>query len=169
MCCITPALDGYIWLLNRTPCTWMIMSFNICGTVSYDLWHPCSHLLLLYFHPTILLPSSLLLSKLTTHGHQHPGLIPMKIGYHPHVSQPQPDLWHLSLWRKMCGECSGRETIGTLKETRCHSWKIVFKEMIQFSLMCPPSGSLHSNIKRLHSYYWKRNIQDHYFRKPHHF
>ena len=35
------------------------------------------------------------------------------------VSWPQTNLWHLSLWRK-CGECGGRETIGTLKETRCH-------------------------------------------------
>ena len=40
---ITPALDGYISLLDRTPLTQMMMSLNICGTVSYDLWHPHSH------------------------------------------------------------------------------------------------------------------------------
>jgi len=27
--------------------------------------------------------------------------------------------------------------MGTLKETRCHLWKTVFKEMIQFCLMHP--------------------------------
>ena len=30
------------------------------------------------------------------------------------------------------------DTIGTLKETRCHLWKIVFNEMIWFSLMYEP-------------------------------
>jgi len=31
-----------------------------------------------------------------------------------------------------------REAIGTLKETRCHLWKNVFKEIICFGLMYPP-------------------------------
>ena len=39
---------------------------------------------------------------------KHPWLIPRKLGYHPQISWPQPNLWHLSLLRK-CGECSGRE------------------------------------------------------------
>src|SRR5882724_4027307 len=48
------------------------------------------------------------------------------------VSQPWPDLWHLSMWMK-CGEMWWkRETIVILMETRCHLWNIVFKEMIQF-------------------------------------
>ena len=38
--CITPALDGYISLLDRTPHIWIMTSLNICGTVFYDLWHP---------------------------------------------------------------------------------------------------------------------------------
>src|SRR5882724_4027309 len=81
--CITPALDRYISLLERTPHTWMMASLNICGIVSYNPQHLLSHLSLLYFHPTVLLLSSLLPSKLTTHSHKQPWLISMRIGYHP--------------------------------------------------------------------------------------
>ena len=144
---ITPALDRYILLLDRTPHTWMMTLLNICGTVSYNLQHPLSHPSLLYlyfFHTTILHPSGLLLSELTTCGHKHPWLIPMKISYHP---------WscHLSL---TCGTyyCGGnvenvveetdiRDHKGDkvpLEDIECHLWKIVFKEMFQFSLIYPP-------------------------------
>jgi len=49
--CITPALVRYILLLDRIPHIQMMTSLNICGTVFYNLWHPCSH-------PSHLLPSN---------------------------------------------------------------------------------------------------------------
>src|SRR5882724_11946909 len=56
-----------------------------------------------------------------------------------------------------------------LRETKCHSWKSVFKEfdLVRFNIILP-SGSLCSNLKRLHSYYWKENFKDHYPRRSHH-
>src|SRR5882724_2102547 len=65
-----------------------------------------------------LLPSSLLPSELTTHGHKQPQLISMKISYYP---------WSRNLGLTCgtyhCGgnvdKCGGSKTIGTLKETRC--------------------------------------------------
>src|SRR5882724_140982 len=158
--CITPALDIYLSLPDRTPHTLMMMSHNICSMAFYNLWHCHSHLLLFYLHPSILLPSRLLLSKLTTHRQTHSQLIPMKLGYHSQISQPWPGLWHLSLWRK-CGEMWWkRETIEVH-----HLWIILFKELIWLGLRHPPSGSLCSNIKGLQSYYLKENIEDHNLRK----
>jgi len=80
------------------------------------------------FHP------DLLLSKLTTYGQEHPWLILRKLGYHP---------WFCDLGLT-CGiyHCGGNVENAVEerdnKGTRCHSWKIVFKEMIQLSLMYPP-------------------------------
>src|SRR5882724_13142631 len=118
--CITPALDGYVMLPDRNPHTQMMMSLNICGMAFYDLWHPHSHLSLFIsihpfcFHPICFCPSRSSVDK------THPWLNSMKLGYHPQILQPWPNLWHLSLWRK-CGEMWWkRQTIGTLKETRCH-------------------------------------------------
>src|SRR5882724_5670861 len=80
-----------------------------------------------YLCLSILLPSRLLLSKLTTLDKSCPQLILVKLGSHPWILPPLPDLWHSSLQRK-CAEMQWkRQTIGTLKETRCHLWKIVFK------------------------------------------
>jgi len=83
--CITPALDRYVSLPDRTPHTWTMMSLNICGMAFYNLWHPHSH-------PSLFLPPSihfasiwLLPSELTTHGQTHPQLISMKLGYHPWI------------------------------------------------------------------------------------
>ena len=50
-----------------------------------------------------------------------------------------------------------------VKETRCHletievplKEKYVFKEFDLVRKCILPSGSLHSNLKQLHSYYWK--------------
>ena len=85
---------GQIYLTSgQDPRTQMMTSLNICGTVSYDIWHPHSHPLLIYFHPTILLPSGLLPSKPTTCRHKHPWLIPMKISYHPCIVFTGPVLW----------------------------------------------------------------------------
>ena len=50
------------------------------------------------------------------------------------LAQPVAHITVEEMWRTWWK----RETIGTLKEARCHSWKIVFKEMILFSLMYPP-------------------------------
>src|SRR5882724_3716905 len=67
-------------------------------------WHPCSHLSLLYFHPTVLLLSKLLPSEPTTCRQNTPLADPMKLGYHLQTLQSRPNLWHYSLWRK-CGTC----------------------------------------------------------------
>src|SRR5882724_12325764 len=106
--CITPALDRYIMLLDRIPHTWMITSLNICGMAFYDHWHPCLHLSLFYFHPSILLPSDCFHLSQAPMDKTYLWLILMKLGYHPQISQPQPDLWHLALWRR-CGKCDGRD------------------------------------------------------------
>jgi len=68
--CITPALDRYLSHLDKTPHTQTMISLNICSTVLYDIWHPCSYPspLLLSNH---LLPLDLLPSKLTTHRQHH--------------------------------------------------------------------------------------------------
>src|SRR5882724_8816805 len=58
----------------------------------------------------------------------YPQLIPMKLGHHPQISQPWPDLWHSSLWWKGGEMQWKRQTIGTLKETRCHLWKNTINE-----------------------------------------
>src|SRR5882724_9153437 len=50
--CITPALDRYVSLPDRTPHTWTMMSLNICGMAFYNLWHPHSH-------PSLFLPPSI--------------------------------------------------------------------------------------------------------------
>jgi len=83
--------------------------------ISQNMWHGLLQLMAsslssvtVNLCPIILLPSGLLPSKPTTCGQTHPQLIPMKIGYHPWITWPQADLWHLSLWRK-CGECSRRD------------------------------------------------------------
>ena len=39
MYCITPALDRYIMLLDRTPHTQTMTSLNICGISFYNHWH----------------------------------------------------------------------------------------------------------------------------------
>src|SRR5882724_8067277 len=91
--CITPALDGYFLHSDRIPCTQMMMSPNICGTVLYDLWHPCSHpsLLLLFDHllQYDLLPSKPTYVRDTSSADFH------KLSHHPCVSQHQPNLWSL--------------------------------------------------------------------------
>src|SRR5882724_1109930 len=75
---ITPALDRYVMLLDRTPCTQTMMSLNICGTDFYDLWHPHSHLLQFtsicpfFFHLDCFCPSQPPADK------AYPWLIPMK-------------------------------------------------------------------------------------------
>src|SRR5882724_4797898 len=51
---------------------------------------------------------------------------------------PSDDLQTLITVEEMWRMQWKRETIGTLKDTRCHLGKIVFKEMIWFSLMHPP-------------------------------
>src|SRR5882724_3996468 len=80
--CITPALDGYISLPDRTPCTQMMTSLNICSTV-YDLWNPQPHLLMFIFFQLCCFHPDFLPSELTTCGQEHPQLIPRKLGYHP--------------------------------------------------------------------------------------
>src|SRR5882724_5652659 len=50
------------------------------------------------------------------------------------LAQPVAPIIVEEMWRMWWK----RETIGTLKETRCHSWKIVFKEMIQLGSIHPP-------------------------------
>jgi len=114
-----------------------------------------------YFHP------DLLLSKLTTRRQEHPWLIPRRLDYHPGLvasAWPVPLITVEEMWRMWWK----RETIRTLKQTRCHLWKIVFKEMIQFGLIYPPFWFSMLESKRLCSYYWKENIKDHYLRKLHH-
>src|SRR5882724_11105896 len=62
--CITPALDRYLLHLDGTPCTWTMMSLNICGMVLYNTWHPHSHTSLFSpICPNCLHPSNLLTSQ----------------------------------------------------------------------------------------------------------
>jgi len=56
--CTTAALDRYVTLLDRTPCTWMMTSLNIGRMAFYDHWHPHLHPSLFYLCPSILLPSN---------------------------------------------------------------------------------------------------------------
>src|SRR5882724_4370737 len=102
--CITPALDGYVSLLDRTPHTQMMMSLNICSMAFYNLWH------LLLFTSIHLFCFCLNCFHLRQPpaDKTYPQLVPMKLGYHPQFLQPQPNLWHLPLWSK-CGECGGRD------------------------------------------------------------
>ena len=87
--CITPALDGYVILPDRTPHTQMMTSLNICGTVLYNTQHPCSHASLFASIPPICLhPPHFLPSELTTHH----WLISTKLSWHTHVSWPQPNM-----------------------------------------------------------------------------
>ena len=73
--CITSALDRYVMLPDRTPHTRTMMSHSICSKDICDPWYthlkkyypPSAHLLL-----SGLLPSELLLSKLTTCGQSMP-------------------------------------------------------------------------------------------------
>jgi len=106
--CITTALDRYIMLLDRTPHTWMMTSLNICGMVFYDHWHHHLHPSLFYFCPSILLPSDCFCLSRAPMDKTYLQLIPVKLGYHQWISQPQPDLWHLALWRR-CGKYGGRD------------------------------------------------------------
>ena len=119
--CITPVLDGHVMLPDRTPRTWTMTSLNICGMAFYDLWYPHPHpSLFTSIHPFCSHPDCFCLSWPPA-DKAYSQLIPVKLGYDPQISWPQPDLWHLSMWRK-CGECiGGGQTTGTLKETRCHS------------------------------------------------
>src|SRR5882724_6995646 len=106
--CTTPALDGYVSLPDRAPCTWMITSLNICGMDFYDLWNPHSHQLqFTSVHPFFFCPDCFHPSRPPA-DKAYPQLIPVKLGYHPWISQPWPNLWHLSLWIK-CGQCGGRD------------------------------------------------------------
>src|SRR5882724_9811974 len=88
-----------------------------------------------YLHPSILLSSGLLLSKLTTHRQRIPLADPYEAWLSPMdcMTSDQPvalitveEMWRMQ-WK--------RQTIGILKETRCHLetievplMKIVFKE-----------------------------------------
>ena len=56
------------------------------------------------------------------------------LAHHPWILQPQPNLWHSSMWKM---QWKG-QTIRILKETRCHSGKIVFKELdlVRFNVSC---------------------------------
>jgi len=88
----------------------------------------------------------------------------MRISYHP---------WshNLSL---TCGtyHCGGNVENAVeerdnrdLKETRCHSWKIVFKEMIQFGLMHPPFWFSMLETKKAMLILLEGNIEDHYLKE----
>src|SRR5882724_11034260 len=81
--CITPALDGNLSHSDRTPCTQMMMSLNICGTVFYNLWHPGSHplyfCLTMCFGLNCFCPSPPPMDK-------HSQLISIKFSYQPCVS-----------------------------------------------------------------------------------
>jgi len=96
-----------ISLPERTPHTWMMMSLSMCGTVFYNLWHPCSHLLLFtlvqsfHFCPDCFCLSWPPVEKNTL------GWFPGSLAIiHSLTTLAWP--WHLSLWRK-CGGCGGRE------------------------------------------------------------
>ena len=136
--CITPALDRYVLLPDRTPRTQMMMSLNICGTAFYDQWHPHSHLSLFTsiqsfcFCPDCFHLSWPPMDNDTPSVDSHEDWLSstdLVISAQPVALITVGEMWRM--WWK-------RETIGTLKETRCQSWKTVFKEMIWFCLMYPP-------------------------------
>jgi len=120
-----------------------------------------------YLHPTILLLSGLLLSKRPP-ADKHPQLIPMKLGYHPtdlgSLAWPMALITVEEMWRMQWK----RETIGTLKETRCHSetievhsWKIVFRRWFGFGLMHPPFWFSIFKSKKATLILLEGNIEDH--------
>ena len=69
----------------------------------------------------------------------------------------------LSLWKKMWIKVAVKADKRDVKETRCHLETIEVpiegnRYLRSFDLVRKcilPSGSLHSNLNRLHSYYWK--------------
>jgi|SRR5882724_2238236 len=84
-----------------------------------------------YLHPSILLPYGLLPSKLTTHGQSIPLADPHEAWLSSmdlmNLAQPVALTTVEKMWRMQWKS----QTVGTLKETGCHSWKIVFKEIVQ--------------------------------------
>src|SRR5882724_8791757 len=102
-------------LPDRTPHTLTMMSHNIFHMDFYDLWHLHPHLpQFTSVHPFCFQLDCFHLSQPPT-DKAHPQLIPVKLGYHPWISQLQHDLWHSSLWRKGGEMQWKRQTIGTLK------------------------------------------------------
>jgi len=97
----------------------------------------------------------------------------MKLSYHPHILTSAQLVAPITV-KEMCRMWWRRDNRNPegdkvpLGDNRVPLMEIVFKEMIWCCLMYPPFWFLHLNLKRLHSYYWKGNIQDHYSRKSHH-
>jgi len=60
----------------------------------------------------------------------------MKLGFHPWISQPHPDLWHLCITVEENVEDTVEESDNRdPKGDKVPLGKIVFKEMIQFSFV----------------------------------
>jgi len=105
----------------------------------------------------------------------NPWLILVKLGYHPWISQSQPNLW-CSFTVEEGGKNAVEETNNRdPKGTRCHSDTIevplmesVFKEFDLVSLMYPAFCSLCSNLKWLMLILLEGNIEDHYLRRSDH-
>src|SRR5882724_9958032 len=75
----------------------------------------------------------------------YPQLIPVKLGYHPQISQPWPNLWHSLLegrWRNAVEESNNRDPKGDkvpLREIRgATCGKMYLRSLIQLGLMYPP-------------------------------
>ena len=91
----------------------------------------------------------------------------MKLGYHPQIFQPQPNLWLTTVEKMWRMQWKG-QTIGTLKETRCHSWKIVFKELDLVRFNLSSLMVLYDQIQKIYAHMTGRNIKDHYHRRSCH-
>src|SRR5882724_11449321 len=116
---ITPQLRKFP--SDRTPHTWTMTPLNIGGMVFLC---PMTGLL-----SSGLLPSGLISSELTTHRQSIPSADPCK-GWLSSMdlvilAQPLALITVEEMWRMQWKRQNNR----TLKETRCHLWKIVFKEL----------------------------------------
>jgi len=165
--CITPALDVYITLLDRTPHTQTMTSLNICGMDFCDHLSPCLHLSLFYLHPSTLLPSGLLLSEPSIHWQN--------------ISSADPhealDIIHGSCDLMLtCGtvHCGGNVGIVVEEKDNRNSkgdkvplgdskgathGKMYLRSLIWLGLMHPPFWFPMLESKRLHSYYWKETLK----------
>jgi len=122
----------------------MMTSLNICGTDFYDLWHPSlsSITVLLSIHFSSIQIDSIWADHPQT---KHTPADPMKLGYQSWISWPQPDLWHLPLWRRMENAVEETDNRGPkgdkvpLRDNRSATCgKLYLRSLIQLGLMHPP-------------------------------
>jgi len=135
--CITSALDGYVTLLDRTPCTQMMTSQSICSKDFCGPWY--THLKKYYPPSAHLLPSGLLPSKPTTCGQS----VPLAVVHRSCDLGPTCGTHH-------CGE-NVENAVEEMdnripRETKCHSEtikvtlmeKCILRSLIWSGLMYPP-------------------------------